>query len=78
MGDSRGAYTFGEVFTALADDKLTKRDVAEKIWALLREYDFADYEMECDEALIKLGLAKKGIDPDWPDLGVTTVFKERK
>ena len=44
------------------------------MWALRSEYDFSDYQMESDEALIKLGLARRGIDPDYSEDEETTLY----
>lgn len=33
---------------------------ARKFWKASREYDFSDYQLYCDKALLELGLARKG------------------
>ena len=45
-----------------------------KYWKMSREYDFSEYQMEADEALLKLGLARKGVDPDYPEDGDVMLY----
>ncbi len=61
MADRTSAAIFAEVFEFLAetpDDPRTKA-FAEKMWTRTHEHDFNSYQMECDEALLKLGLAQR-------------------
>ena len=77
MGDSSSAYIFGEVFKHLANDLPTgpkRKRIALKFWRLSREFDFSDDEMGVDASLVKLGLARKGIDPDFPEDGKVVLY----
>ncbi len=77
MADRSSAAIFGDVFTLLAKelDPGPKRDkLARHFWKESRNYDFNEYQMGCDEALFTLGLARKGVDPDYPEDGETTIY----
>lgn len=80
MADRNSAYLFAEIFR-LIDEEITDPDrrarLAAKFWAMSRDYDFSDCQMESDEALIRLGLATIGVDPDYPQDGQCTVYKKR-
>lgn len=61
MADRDSAEIFGFVFEYLAEqpqDERTKA-LALEMWAKTPGYDFCTYQMGCDEALIKLGLAQR-------------------
>lgn len=60
MSDRSSAEIFGMVFEYLAEipDERAKK-MAKKMLEASANYDFSAYQMYCDEALIKLGLAKK-------------------
>jgi hypothetical protein len=66
MGDSSGAYLFGMLFDRLAkepDDDRRKK-LVQFFWKEAGSHDFSDCEMECDDSLVKLGLAKENPDPE--------------
>lgn len=69
MADRTSAHIFGTIFHYLAGQPDTKerKELALFLWHSTFEYDFSTYQMGADEALIKLGLAKKDVDPDEPD-----------
>jgi hypothetical protein len=57
MSDRSGAYLFGTVFGWLAMDPTDENKKRAKwLWSLTGDYDFDRYDMNCDEALVKLGL----------------------
>ncbi len=60
MSDKKAAYLFGTVFEELAkhSDKEGIKESAKKIYEESLEFDFADEDMQVDEALIKLDLAR--------------------
>lgn len=69
MSDHTSAEIFGNIFEMLARFKAQGVDVAkeaEYFWEKTREYDFNDYQMCADKALIELGFAKKGEHSDYP------------
>lgn len=60
MSDRTSAAIFGEIFGVLADELPAgeKRDaLAKRFWLMSQDYDFNEYQMECDEVLLELGLA---------------------
>lgn len=66
--------TSAEVFAALFDitaHLIPPSDIRDRfvrrIWDLSRGYDFSDEQLECDDSLMKLGLARKWVDPKRPD-----------
>lgn len=75
MADRTSASIFAIVFKCLAEDNSEKaREFARKLWGEKNSYDFNSYQMYCDEALITLGLAKKGINPEYPEDGEVTLY----
>ncbi|RJQ25725.1 hypothetical protein C4577_05005 [Candidatus Parcubacteria bacterium] len=70
MADRTSAAIFGDIFNMLASDEpIDKKQMALKVWEMSGEYDFTPYQMYCDDALIELGLARKGVDPECPEDG---------
>lgn len=69
MSDRTSSLVFATVFEHLADPELLMTDpeqakrLARKMWKLMSDYDFSPYQMYCDDALIKLGLARRVPDP---------------
>lgn len=61
MADRTSAYLFTQVFEHLAAEPITDcdRDFAQYMWALTQDYDFMDQQLECDDVLVALGLAKR-------------------
>lgn len=75
MGDSTSARIFGNFFYHAAQLKLTKKDKLVKfMWEAQLPYDFHPSDMECDEELIELGLARRGIDPDYDPEEETVLY----
>lgn len=61
MSDRTSAGLFADIFNLLAENPTKDhKAIAKKIWPKRGDYDFSDYQMGCDESLIKLGLATKG------------------
>lgn len=60
MADRTSARLFGEFFELLASDEpIDRQAVAKALWSKTWGYDFSSYQMCCDDALLKLGLAKR-------------------
>lgn len=65
MSDRTAATVFSTVFETLAGDEFLMTDpdppkkLAKKMWGLMSDFDFSPYQMYCDEALLKLGLARR-------------------
>lgn len=75
MSDRTSAGIFGDIFNKLASDPTPQHiDWAHDFWRSQQRYDFSPYQMECDKALITLGLARRGIDPDEPNEPETTLY----
>lgn len=77
MADRTSARLFGEVFEILSEHVPAgeSRDAsARRFWALTQDYDFSPYQMYADDALLALGLARRGVDPDWPDDGEVVLY----
>jgi len=76
MADRTSARLFARFFTYLAKvgggDALAE---AHELWEEIYEYDFDYYQLGCDEALLVLGLARKGVHPDYPEDGETILYK---
>ena len=69
MSDRTTAGVFCKVFCALAREPITEetKTIARGLYQDTGEYDFNKYQMECDDALIALGLARRGKDEDGND-----------
>jgi hypothetical protein len=77
MADRSGAYLFSRIFELIdqhVQDTETRKKLALDFWKEQGSYDFAPYQMDCDEILMKLGLARRGIDPDYPKDGETIIY----
>lgn len=76
MADRRSAELFGTLFEELADGDgpLDRRALARRLWALAGDFDFSHQQLECDEALTKLGLARRGVDPGDRDGGEVMLY----
>ena len=82
MADRTSAALFATMFEHLAgmrpfapwDAKGTPQDITERdrefaqhLWKETRNYDFSYYQMGCDAALERLGLARRIPDPENPN-----------
>jgi hypothetical protein len=76
MADRTSAGVFGDLFVYLAQQPQSpQRDAfALQMWKNTSDYDFSPYQMGADGALMVLGLARKGIDPDYPDDGEILLY----
>ena len=75
MADRTSAALFGAFFERLAETPDERsRELATWLWGQSRGYDFNDYQMDADEALVALGLARRGVDPEYPDDGETMLY----
>ena len=67
MSDRSKAYLFAELFQMFAKDMTDESKwFAHQVWKMTFEYDFLPCQMECDDALELLGLAKPDMDGDYP------------
>lgn len=75
MSDRFASSIFGQIFKKLGSDPTPQhKKWAAELWKMSREYDFSDCQMECDKALVKLDLARKGIDPEFPRDGRVMLY----
>ena len=75
MADRTSAALFADVFDMLAADGPLDRDALARFFCeKSREYDFCWQQMGCDDALVKLGLLRKGVDPECPEDGEAWLF----
>jgi hypothetical protein len=75
MADRTSAGLFGKIFELLAKNPSDEhKQMAKEIWPMTSEYDFSEYQMYADDALLTLGLAKKGIHPRYPEDGETMLY----
>jgi hypothetical protein len=77
MADRTSAALFGMLFKLLAEEPTADRKLmARRVWCMKHEggYDFSDRQMESDAALMALGLARKGINPDYPEDGEVVLY----
>lgn len=77
MADRTSAGLFGKIFDLLAKNPTEEnKSIAAEIYPMRSGYDFSDYQMYCDESLIKLGLAKMGVNPDYPEDGEVIIYND--
>ncbi len=71
VADRTSAEIFTHIFRHLANDDRewrcmdgSPRDAAKKFWRLSWQYDFSCEQLDCDESLITLGLAREFTNAD--------------
>lgn len=77
MADRSSAYLFSRIFRLIDEhvhDAETRKKLALEFWKESGSYDFSPYQMNCDEFLLKLGLARRGVDPDYPEDGEAMLY----
>ncbi len=76
MSDRTAAEVFRYAFETcgLIEDPAKQTAQARHLWAAGGRFDFSWNQMECDDVLIRLGLAHKGVDPRYPEDGVITIY----
>ena len=77
MADRTSAALFGEIFQWLAEIPNDERalEFASRLYERTQHYDFLAYQMDADDALLALGLARKGVRQDYLEDGEVTLFK---
>lgn len=71
MADRTSAYLFGTIFKLLAESPTEEhKEIAGKIFAMIGDYDFNEYQMYADDACVALGLAQVYTDADQQELVV--------
>lgn len=75
MADRTAAHIFSLIFDALAKDgEIDRKRLAKQLMKAAREFDFNSCQMECDDSLLKLGVAKMGVDKDYPEDGRRVLY----
>jgi hypothetical protein len=75
MADRTSARLFGKIFELLAKNPTDEhKAIAKEIFAETANYDFSNYQMDVDNSLIALGIAKIGIDPEDPEDGEIVIY----
>lgn len=71
MADRTSAEIFGNLFQWLAEkpESAERNADAAKVWQLSRGYDFSPCQMEAEDALLSLGLARRVPNTEHPDEG---------
>lgn len=76
MADRTSAHLFGTIFRLLAKNPTDEHKlIAREIYDLTGDYDFSNYQMDADEELITLGLARMGVDPEYPQEGEVVLYE---
>jgi len=77
MADRTSAGLFGKIFTLLAKNPSEEnKKIAREIYKETLDYDFSMCQMYVDDELMLLGLAKIGIDPEYPEEGEVIIYNE--
>jgi hypothetical protein len=75
MADRTSARIFGLFFNHLAKNPTEENiTLAKELTKELTNYDFSLYQMDADEALITLGLAKIQYDEKWDEDEIIYLF----
>ena len=77
MADRTSAALFSEIFGMLAENPTDEnKRVASAVFSLTKGYDFSNYQMEAGKELELLGIAKRHIDPEYPEDGETYLYPD--
>lgn len=64
LSDRTSAGLFAGIFEFLAEEPDERgKKFARRLWEMTKQYDFTPCQMECDDALLDLGLMRKGTYP---------------
>lgn len=75
MADRTSAGLFAKLFELLAKNPTEEhKEIAREMYNLTSEYDFSDYQMCADDACLTLGIARRGVNPEYPEHGVMTLW----
>lgn len=76
MSDRTSAEIFGEFFANAAKERKTPAvtRLVKAMWNEMKWYDFHPSDMDCDKALIKLGLAHMGVNEAYPEDGDVVLY----
>lgn len=75
MADRTSAELFGTIFSFLAENPTpAHKSLAWRLYDLSQRYDFSECQMDADDALVMLGIARRGIDPKHPEEGEVMLY----
>lgn len=75
MADRNSAQIFSVIFTRLGSDPTEQHITwAHELWKMTLRFDFSEQQLCCEKALEKLGLARRGVDPEYPEDGKTWLY----
>ena len=77
MADRTSAGLFSDMFEILekyVPEGEQRDELARRFWDMTEGYDFSPYQMGCDDALLALGLAHLGVDPEYPQDGEVILY----
>jgi len=75
MSDGTAALLFGNLFKKFASNPTEEhRKWAHDLWPRISDFDFSSYQMNADDALAVLGLARRGVDPEYPQDGEVWLY----
>lgn len=75
MANRTSAEIFGILFKMLAENPTPEHEkMAMRVCKMSRNYDFTSSQMWADDACLALGVARRGIDPDYPDEGEAVLW----
>lgn len=76
MSDNTSARIFSNIFDLLAKNPTQdKKEMAKEIWKLAFGYDFYPPAHFDPKSMIKLDLAKRGVDPSYPEDGEQVLYE---
>ena len=77
MADRTSARVFGRIFELLAKYPTEQnKQIAKEIFSMTVDFDFSNCQMYADNSLIALGLARLGVDPDYPLEGEVIIYEK--
>jgi hypothetical protein len=75
MSDRTSAGLFQKIFTLLAENPTDEhKAIAGVIYSYTTEYDFNEYQMYADDACLTLGIARMGVNPEYPEDGEVVLW----
>jgi hypothetical protein len=78
MSDRGAQDIFGTLFALLGAHSPVPylyKELSETMWAKAKQFDTSPRDWQCDDELIALGLAKRGISKEYPEDGEITLYK---
>lgn len=75
MADRTSAGIFGEILGMLAKNPTDEHKVmARKVFDMSQCYDFGNCQMDADDACLALGIAREGVNSEYPEEGIVVLW----